>query len=177
MTVLALQAFLDETSESIIREIWGKLQEDDIWYTKDPNVRPHITFGSWHVDNVTDEMCGSLESASAEMKPLGIILSPSVVHGDRTALYLEPATSRELIEFHARIHELLVKPGEYFRDCDIPGSWQAHLTLGDGEEDDEKRVRIENLMEMTFPLEAVIEYFGLVTFGPIEYPKVCRIGV
>ena len=175
MTVLALQAFLDENSEKLTRGLWEDLQQDDVWYTKDPNVRPHITFGSWEVDEVTDKMGKKLEQACSQFGIFPLTLTPSLKPGMEAGLFLEPVMTRELIEFQAAIHEKTGKFGEYFRDCDIPGQWEAHLTLGGGITEEQFPMVMNILRERTFPLEVVIQYMGLVTFGPITYHQVCEL--
>jgi hypothetical protein len=170
-TVLALQAFLDEASERRIAECWqAAMKIPGVKCAGALGARPHITFGSWRVTEAElAEAVGGFARFDAALPGQTIVLGPSVEeHPDGSAdYYFIPKSAGDIHEYHRRVRERLSFPYETFRQIDVPGRWEPHLTMFTCPKDrrDEVDALFRNLSDAS---TARIGSFGLVTFGPIQ---------
>ena len=173
--LLALQSFLEEATVAVARYIWQALADTKIDSTHiDIGARPHITTGSWDIRELNADLKNKLKQTAQKIAPLSIELSLKLreYRHDNNSLcgiYLIPEHSTELENFHAQVHELFGKVGDFYRPQDIPGAWIPHLSLcfGIDSNREEEAMKICNKIEI--PLKSSINYLGLVLFHPIRF--------
>ena len=126
----AVVLYFDKQSENFIQEIWSDLSTNGIpSEIHHVGIRPHITLAIY--DELTCQPCDSELSRFAPQTAhlhlsfthLGFFTQPERV------LFLAPTPTKELLDFHTRIHQLLAQqtkgPWEQYQ----PGQWVPHCTL------------------------------------------------
>ena len=164
----AVVLYFNKHSEKFIRDIWNKLSENGIpSEIHHAGIRPHITLAIF--DELTCQPCDSELSRFAPQSAqlhlnfthLGFFTQPEKV------LFLAPTPTSELLDFHARIHQLLDHQTNGPWSLYQPGKWVPHCTLAL----DLDQVMLEKATalcgQIELPVELHATQIGVVEFLPV----------
>ena len=131
--VVAVQAFLDETSETEILKIWRDAPaalELDAAFAR--GAVPHITFGSWEIPRSRlDSVRKRFRKRKREFETVGASLTLDrwgPYRGKYGFAYLVNETP-VLLALHETVHRKLNLVYRPYRPQDLPGQWEPHLAL------------------------------------------------
>lgn len=132
-SVLALQAFIDRDSHERIMATCSDIKDVEGYYSELETVFiPHITLGSWIVTpqelKLAESQFGK-RLAGLSCAAVSMTLVEEEREDGRLAYYLRPEPTPSLLEFHAQAHSKLGWVYAPFRQFDLPGKWEPHLTL------------------------------------------------
>ncbi|NHM30826.1 2'-5' RNA ligase family protein [Neobacillus terrae] len=123
-------AIFDGQTEQTIKDIWGELTEKNIshYSYEVENRRPHITLASYNnikiidfIDKM-DEFYKYKPSIDVTFNTIGSFLKSG-------ALFLSPAVTKELLEFHLNHHKSFERFNNYPNSLYLPDNWIPHCTI------------------------------------------------
>lgn len=169
-TGLAIELYLDPRTEQEIREFREKIYQAGVTPVLGlMNDKPHVSLAvipardPQEILRLTAVFAPAISRMSVHFSAIGFFPTPDNV------LFLYPAPSAELLDAHARFHEILVKNGiESSRYYD-PAKWVPHLTLEINLPDDDFHLAISAAQKLFTPLHGSFTSIGVVAFRPIEY--------
>lgn len=178
--VLAIQGFLDDEHETLVREIWRKLEDGGVPVgAARSGARPHMTLASWRVGDPTPDLVARLDRTARTLRPQPVTLTLTTERDSGlydSGLYLvPPAADNGLHAFHARLHESMGEVGPSYRKIDLPGQWQPHVSVVYGFPAALLPRAQEICAALPVPFEARIDAIGFVTFGPTRHPATFRL--
>jgi len=165
----AIVLYFDERSEYSIQEIWKKISDNGI-----PNeihgagIRPHITLAIYDellcqpCDNELARFASKTTHLNISFSHLGIFTNPE------TVLFLAPTPTRELVNFHSKVHECLStearQPWEFYQ----PGKWVPHCTVALDLDQEQLHEAISLCADLHFPMNLHATQVGAVEFLPMK---------
>ena len=163
--VLNLHAFLEPRGESAITRSWEQAGAMELDIGRSPiGVRPHMTLGSWQVQEITDGLAEKLASTLSVVPSLKIMLTMRLMARERAYFSLVPFVQRELLDFHEAVHKAVGSVGKPYRAADQPGTWNPHISLFNCAEED-LPTAYELIKCLPMPIKTEITCMGLVTYG------------
>jgi 2'-5' RNA ligase len=164
----AVVLYFNKHSEKFIQDIWSDLSNHGVpSEIHHVGIRPHITLGIY--DELTCQPCDSELSRFAPQTAhlhlsfthLGFFTHPEKV------LFLAPTPTSELLDFHARIHQLLNRQTQGPWDLYQPGRWVPHCTLALDLDQDTLEKATQLCSQLELPVEMHATQIGVVEFLPV----------
>lgn len=163
----AIDLFLDEDSDRLIRDIWQELAENDINNSMmSAGNRPHLTLAMFDDIDIeeTDEL---LRIFSDNVGPIILKLIHIGVFPDKeSTVFLGAAVEECLLNIHNEFHELFRKFHHEKWDVYLPGEWIPHCTVAIDVSMREALNITEYLIKNYRPLEVKCISIGLVEYPP-----------
>lgn len=173
----SIELHFDEKSDLIIRDLWKKLRERGITaFMYEYGAFPHIALAVFNDINILEierRIEKSIENESMfslKMSSLGVFPSNDSV------LFLSPAASINLMNYHLKLHEELKDIKEKW-DYYLPGSWVPHCTLGMDIPKSKIHDALDTIIEDYEPFEVKVEIVQLVEFYPIKLLRSFKLGI
>ena len=167
----SIELNFDDKSNLIIRNMWKKLRERGISaYMDQYGGFPHIALAVFNdidileVERLIEKVIENESMFTIKMPSLGIFPSSESV------LFLSPAASATLINFHTKLHEVL-KDIEEKWDYYLPGFWVPHCTLGMNIPKSKIHDALDVITEDYELFDAKIETIKLIEFNPVKLVK------
>jgi 2'-5' RNA ligase len=162
----AIEMNLDAEAEGVVRKIWAALKEEGFGSMGLKEARPHVTLGI--AADVENELEKRLEAFASSLAPMSFhIRSVGTFPGG--VVFLAPIVTRELLEMHAKFHELFGLRPSAISKLYVPGAWVPHCTLASeltqarmGE-----AVRVV-LQSGGMPISGRFEEISLVEYAPVR---------
>ena len=162
----SIELHFDEKSNLIIRNFWKTLRERGITTFMDGyGGLPHIALVVFNDINILERRIEkSIENESMfslKMSSLGVFPSNDSV------LFLSPAASVSLMNYHLKLHEELKDIKEKW-DYYLPGLWVPHCTLGMDIPKSKIHDALDTIIEDYEPFEVKVETVQLVELYPTK---------
>jgi len=167
----SIELHFDDKSNLVIRNMWKKLRERGISdYMDQYGGFPHIALAVFNdidileMEKLIEKVIENESMFTIKMASIGIFPS------NESVLFLSPAASETLINFHEKLHEVL-KDIEEKWDYYLPGFWVPHCTLGMNISKSKIHEALDVIVEDYVPLDVKIESINLVEFNPVKLVK------
>lgn len=162
----SIELNFDDNSNLIIKNMWKKLSERGISdYMHKHGGFPHIALAVFddidvlEIENIIEKVVEDEHKFTIKMSSLGIFPS------NESVLFLSPAASENLINFHMKLHDALKDIEEQW-DYYLPGFWVPHCTLGMNIPKTKIQKALDVINEDYEPFHVKIESLKLVEFNP-----------
>lgn len=175
--VLALQAFIDRESDERIMAICSGIENVEGYRSSLGNTFiPHITLASYLV--TPRELRVAESQFSKRLTGLNCIQVAMTLQEEdedgRLSYFLLPEPTKPLLQFHAQAHSKLGWSYEPYRQKDLPGKWQPHLTLFSIPKSQRPLIS-DALLKLRKVRVVTIERIGLLGFGPTSVSSEVRL--
>jgi 2'-5' RNA ligase len=141
MYAYALVGYLDYETEECFKDLWKDLSENNItqYGVDTKGKRPHITIADY--DNLDKDLFVDLLNKFYDDK-LKIDLSLNILGTfmNTGTLFLAPALSSELLDFHTNHHTYFKTFNENENSFYLPGKWNPHCTIA-------SRLSVDNMVQ------------------------------
>lgn len=140
MYAYALVGYLDYETEECFKDLWKGLSEDNItqYGVSTKGKRPHITIADY--DNLKKDIFVDLLNKFYEDKSkINISLNILGTFMNTGTLFLAPALSSELLDFHINHHIYFKAFNENQNSFYLPGKWNPHCTIA-------SRLSVDNMV-------------------------------
>lgn len=166
----AVETYFDAPTEDAVRSLWSELRTSGIsGYMIDMGARPHVTLavcGSLDADRLR----ASLGTFALRQRALALTLAHTgVFPGAAGVVFLAPVVTRELLEMHLRLHELMREHAESLWEHYQPGRWVPHCTLAVDLEPDRVPRAVAICARHPLPLCGRLESVGVVELSPVRH--------
>ncbi|MBD3243605.1 MAG: hypothetical protein GF331_23650 [Chitinivibrionales bacterium] len=166
--VLALHGFLDQRAETVITRMWEHAGALDVDIHKPPEgVRPHLTLGSWELDDVPAGLAERTATALGAIPRVTLNCTVRLAARQQAHFSLAPLIQHDLLNWHEDIHRRIGAIGTPRRAADFPGHWNPHITLFNCEEEDLPSA-YDLLKTLPLPLKAEVVSAGLLLYARHE---------
>ena len=141
MFAYALVGYLDYETEECFKALWKDLSEDNItqYGVETKGKRPHITIADY--DNLKKDIFVELLNKFYEDKAkIDLSLNILGTFMNTGTLFIAPAMSSELLNFHSHHHTYFKAFNENENSFYLPGKWNPHCTIA-------SRLSVENMVQ------------------------------
>ena len=161
--------FVDEESESSIRNIWQEVKDAGISsFMLDSGIRPHITLAVYNELDL-DPFLEKLSSFKKDISPISLSLSSIGAflkpHG---IVFLAPTVTHRLMNMHSKFHTDFHDLEHSLSEYSLPGRWFPHFTLAGGLSDKDILKVIKIGLAAALPDQSRIEEIGIGEFSYIN---------
>ena len=165
----SIELHFDNKSDAFVRSIWDRLEKEcHEKYLPQSGFPPHITLALFDDSLKKDDIAPAIKRCQGAFQPFKMKFSAIGVfsNGKEGSLFLVPAASKQLLEFHETLHADI----QLFQDSMIghykPGDWVPHCTLSMGTALD----NIPSCFQQILRIEAAIEVnISSVHFEEFEF--------
>jgi 2'-5' RNA ligase len=164
----AVAAYLDPATTETVRKYWDHMKSTYAAL----GIRPHISLASFEnvdvsaLESVIKEFAQEHHKFRVDMPSIGSFLTAKRV------IFLAPASTPGLMDFHSDLYRRLRKRGMVFDPLYGPGRWVPHCTL-DMDLDVKEYSRKMALCGDFDPIrKAAIESVGVIEYFPVK--ELCR---
>jgi 2'-5' RNA ligase len=165
----AIVLYFDKPSENKIQAIWDTLAEAGISNELQTlNIRPHITLAIYDelrcqpCDNKLARYANQANHLHMAFSHIGAFLQPERV------LFISPTPTKELLDFHASVHDHLAEDTQNPWDMYLPGNWVPHCTLALDLEEEQLNKAMSICTNIQLPIEMHANQIGAVEFLPMK---------
>jgi 2'-5' RNA ligase len=161
--------YFNQQTEALIRSYWERLANENIsTELPDSGIRPHITLAIYEELN-----CQSCESELANFAREASHLTIPITHlgifnNPDSVLFLAPTATKELLDFHARIHTCLLSKAQKSWEIYQPGAWVPHCTLAMNLNAQQLSRAVSICSDIHLPIELRATQIGAVEFVSAE---------
>jgi 2'-5' RNA ligase len=168
-THYAVELFFDPSADAAVRSIWRSLADGGVPSAiQDMGSHPHVSVA------VTDELDVArfrpvLESLARETPALELALaSVGLFPTSEGVVFLAPAVTRPLLDFHAQFHAQFQQFGGRSWPYYLPGNWVPHCTLAMGVSRESLPEALHLCLEAPLPIRGRIVQAALVEYRPVN---------
>jgi len=172
--------WFDRFSEDTIRSIWKALHEEGLSsFLWKGSFRPHVTLVIYETIDLV-RLTAALNETLSQIAPFNLsfpsfgcfVGPPDEVSVSENAVVLNVTPTMQLLDFHARVHQLLSEYGTSPRPYDLPGQWNPHSTVAR----EVKRNSIPEILHVChrfiLPINATVNRIGVID-TPAEVELEC----
>lgn len=159
--------YFDAQTDAAVRGLWRLIEEAGLPAQMQAlKYPPHMTILT--CENMRFEaLRDQLEEFITHQPPLTVQFhSLGVFKGDEAVIYLAPVTTRPLLDFHARLWEIIAPYSANPNALYQPGSWVPHVTLDLEVPLERAGAVLDLLLRVPRPRAAVLEALFLADYNP-----------
>ncbi|MGV8025536.1 MAG: 2'-5' RNA ligase family protein [Anaerolineaceae bacterium] len=165
----AIVLYLDPQKAKPIRRVIHELAQKSIApYMQEHAMRPHITLAIYEglncqtCESKISGLAGRIRGFDLNFSFLGIF------HSENPVVFIGPTTSRELLEIHSQLYEVLKADANHPWELYEPGQWVPHCSLAVEFPIIKLQEAVQTCLKLTLPLSIPVASLGVVQFEPLQ---------
>ncbi len=162
-----VELYFDPSTEECIRDVWTAIDEAGISDSMiKGGYRPHVSLG------VCDYI--ELNAFTQELSTFAVSVAPfqlsfpniGIFSTSEGVVFLGVTVTEQLLNVHARFHEIFKKHAQEQREYYTVGNWTPHCTLAFGLSEDEIAKAVKICRQFALPLSTEVNKIGVVEVSP-----------
>ena len=165
----AVELYFDPKTESTIHALRQKLANEGIpQFLHELGDRPHVSlavFSEVQLDTLTavaKGFAGQMAQFEIQFGSLGAFASPSNV------LFCSPIPTNQLLEYHAKFHQILKEQSLICSDYYLPSKWVPHCSVEMNIPNELFAEAFDVARQSFRPISGRFQEIGIVEFRPIK---------
>lgn len=162
-----VELYFDPSTEERIRDAWKALDEEGISASMiKGGYRPHVSLGVCdHLDS--DTFKPELSTFAESIAPFPLSLSSiGIFPTSEGVVFLGATVTEQLLNIHARFHEIFKKHVQKQREYYTVGQWVPHCTLAFGLSEHQIAETVTICRGIALPIAASVNKIGVVEVFP-----------
>ena len=162
-----IELYFDPSTEEHIRDVWKAIDEAGISDSMPKGgYRPHVSLGVCdHLE--TDSLVQELTTFAASITPFRLSFpNIGIFSTSEGVVYLGVTVTEQLLNVHARFHEIFKKHAQEQREYYAVGRWVPHCTLAFGLSEDQIAETVTICRQIDLPISTKVKEIGLVEVSP-----------
>ena len=163
----AVELYFDPATEASIRDAWKAIDEASISDSMPKGgYRPHVSLGVCdHLD--TDSLVQELSTFAAGVVPFRLSCGNiGIFFTSEGVVYLGVTVTEQLLNVHARFHEIFKKHAQEQREYYAVGQWVPHCTLAFGLSEPQIVEAVTVCRRIVLPSSMEVSEIGVVEVSP-----------
>jgi 2'-5' RNA ligase len=129
----AVEFFLDEITESYVRDIWGGLKTNSItsYMAEIEELRPHVTVAVYNSKLPIEEFISRFDVVTKKMSQMDVKFEIVSTFPTSGTVFLAPTMTSHLFETHREYYNDLAEYNTFdnYSGWNFPDGWDPHCTL------------------------------------------------
>ena len=158
-----VELYFDTSTEASIRGAWKTIDEAGISDSMPKGgYRPHVSLGVCdHLE--TDSLAQELSTFAASITPFRLSFpNIGIFSTSEGVVYLGVTVTEQLLNVHARFHEIFKKHAQEQREYYTVGRWVPHCTLAFGLSEEQIIEAVTVCRQIDLPVSTEVKEIGLV---------------
>ena len=174
----AVELYFDPSTEACIRGAWKAIDEAGINSAMlKGGYRPHVSLGVCnHIE--LNAFAQELSTFAASVAPFRLSFpNIDIFSTSESVVFLGVTVTEQLLNVHARFHEIFKKHAQEQREYYAVGRWTPHCTLAFGLSEQEIAEVVKICRQFALPLSTEVREIGVVEVSPTSCQKLYSCGL
>ncbi len=173
-----VELYFGSSTEASIRDVWKAIDEAGISDSMPKGgYRPHVSLGVCdHLE--TDSLAQELSTFAASVTPFRLSFpNIGIFSTSEGVVYLGVTGTEQLLNIHARFHEIFKKHAQEQREYYAVGRWVPHCTLAFGLSEDQIVEAVTVCRRIALPTSTKVREIGVVEVSPTSCQRLCSFNL
>ena len=173
-----VELYFDPSTEECIRDVWKAINDAGISDSMPKGgYRPHVSLGVCdHLE--TDSLARELSTFAAGVTPFRLSCGNiGIFSTSEGVVYLGVTVTEQLLNVHARFHEIFKKHAREQREYYAVGRWVPHCTLAFGLSEERIVEAVTVCRKIALPTSMKVREIGVVEVSPTSCQTLCSFNL